>query len=307
MVWTSEGLLTSALFPASTRIEWIGGTISMVRPAFLGVVDARTGAVRVFRRDADDSLSGAWARIATPLIEPASEIPPFLREGEPYPEELLLAQARAMEGPAWNAGKLERSPVSGRALLPPASPGGGEILVPFVDGATKRVRFLLDVRRNPRGDSLRVIRLDSLHALEGPSGLTRRWDRFPFQQQVRDSVRAAGATFEPGQVRYALAEEGVVAYQPAWAVAPSGSAQLVLVNVGLGSAIGTGRTFADAWRNLRGEITPTAAGPPAQALLEEARRWMRHADSALKRGDLQELGRALAYLRDLLERPRDKP
>jgi hypothetical protein len=31
---------------------------------------------------------------------------------------------------------------------------------------------------------------------------------------------------------------------------------------------------------------------------------MLRADSALKRGDLQELGRALAYLRDLLEPPK---
>ncbi len=306
MVWTSEGLLTSSLFPASTRIEWIGGTVSMVRPAFLGMVDAETGAVRVFRRDGSDSLSAAWARIAAPLIESVSEIPPFLRADEPYPEELLLAQARALEGPAWGAGRLER-PGAGKALLPPPSPGGGEILVPFIHGATKRVRVLLDARRTSWGDSVRLIRLDSLHAVDRPSDFVRQWDRFPFQQQVRDSVRAAGATFEPGQVRYALAEEGVVAYQPAWAVAPSGGAQLVLVNVALGSAIGTGRSFAEAWKNLRGEVTPTAAGAPAQALLEDARRWMRHADSALKRGDLQEFSRALAYLRDLLERPHDKP
>jgi hypothetical protein len=307
LVWTSEGLLTSSLFPASTRIEWFGGTVSMVRPAFLGMVDAGTGAVRVFRRDMGDSLSAAWARIAAPLIEPASEIPAFLRVGEAYPEELLLAQARALEGPAWGAGRLERSPGVGKALLPPPSPGGGEVLVPFIHGTTKKVRVLLHSLRTPKGDSVRVIRLDSLHAIDSPSGFIQRWDRFPFQQQVRDSVRAAGATFESGQVRFELAAEGVVAYQPAWAVTPSGGAQLVLVNVALGSAIGAGRTFGEAWKNLRGEVTPSAAGAPAQALLEEARRWMRHADSALKRGDLQELGRALAYLRDLLERPRDKP
>lgn len=307
LVWRSEGLLTSSLFPASTRIEWFGEIVSMVRPAFLGMVDAQTGAVRVFRRDSRDSLSAAWARIAAPLIEPASAIPAFLRVGEPYPEELLLAQARASEGPAWGAGRLERSPAAAKALLPPPSPGGSEVVVPFIQVATKRVRVLLDARRTPEGDSIRVIRLDSLEAMDSPSGFIQRWDRFPFQQQVRDSVRAAGVTFESGQVRYARAAEGIVAYQPAWAVSPSGGAQLVLVNVAQGSGIGTGRTFAEAWKNLRGEVTPSAAGAPAQALLEEARRWMRHADSALKRGDLQELGRALAYLRDLLERPRDKP
>jgi hypothetical protein len=52
--------------------------------------------------------------------------------------------------------------------------------------------------------------------------------------------------------------------------------------------------------NFRGEPTPIATGSGAQAILEQARRLMLHADSALKRGEWQELGRTLAYLRDLL-------
>ena len=118
------------------------------------------------------------------------------------------------------------------------------------------------------------------------------------------SIRAAGAVFRPGAVRYALAEEGIVAYQPAWAESPTGRPRLALVNVALGPRLGTGRTYRDAWRNLRGEVSPAPVGAGAQAVLDEVRRWWLHADSALKRGDLAELGRALSYLRDLLERQR---
>jgi hypothetical protein len=307
LVWTSDGLLSAKHFPSSLRLPDVTGTLSMLRPAFLGMVDAETGAVRIFRRDGADSLSGAWARIAAPLIEPRDATPRGLRENEPYPAELLRAQARVLQGPAWDAGRAERN-AEAVEVLPPAAAGGSEFLLPFVSDPPREVGAFFRVERTGRGDSVQLIRIDSAR-IESPAVLNERWQRFPFQQQLRDSVRAAGATFEHGLVRYGLTAEGQIAYQPAWGVAPSGRAQLVLVNVSLvsplsGRRIGAGRTLAEAWRNLRGEISPAAIGTGAEATLELARRYMLRADSALKRGDLQELGRALAYLRDLLEPPK---
>jgi hypothetical protein len=307
LVWTSDGLLSGKYFPSSLRLPDVTGTLSMLRPAFLGVVDAETGGVRIFRRDGADSLSGAWARIAAPLIEPRDAAPRGLRENEPYPAELLRAQARVLQGPAWDAGRAERN-AEAVEQLPPASAGGSAYLMPFVSDPPREVAGFFQVERTGRGDSLQLIRLDSAR-IESAEVLNERWQRFPFQQQLRDSVRAAGATFALGLVRYGLTAEGQIAYQPAWGVAPSGRAQLVLVNVALvsplsGRRIGAGRTLTEAWRNLRGEISPTAIGTGAEATLELARRYMLRADSALKRGDLQELGRALAYLRDLLEPPK---
>jgi hypothetical protein len=307
LVWTSDGLLTASNFPASTRLTWAPGNLSMMRPAFLGIVDATSGGVRIFRRNAADSLSAAWARIAAPLIEPATATPPGVREREPYPEELLLTQARVVQGPAWNAGQLERS-TEATEVPPPASAGGTEVLAPFVTAEPREVAAFLQIRRTGAGDSLHLLRIDTLR-IESPTLLTERWKRFPFQGQLKDSVTATDADFHLGQVRYVLAEEGFAAYQPAWAVAPSGRAQLVLVNVALMSAasgrrVGAGRTMQEAWLNLRGQISPTAIGTGAEATLEQARLLMLRADSALKRGDLQGLGRALAYLLDLLNSPR---
>jgi hypothetical protein len=307
LVWTSDGLLSARYFPSSLRLPDLSGTLSMLRPAFLGMVDAETGAVRIFRRDGADSLSGAWARIAAPLIEPRDATPRGLRENEPYPAELLRAQAAVLQGPAWEAGRAERNAEAAEVLPPPAA-GGSEFLMPFVSDPPREVGTFFRVERSGQGDTLQLIRIDSAR-IESPAVLSERWQRFPFQQQLRDSVRAAGASFELGLVRYGLTAEGQIAYQPAWGVAPSGRAQLVLVNVSLvspvsGRRIGAGRTLAEAWRNLRGEISPTAIGTGAEATLELARRYMLRADSALKRGDLQELGRALAYLRDLLEPPK---
>ena len=306
LVWQSDGLLSSSLFPSSARVDWGTGKASMLRSSFLGVVHARSGRVQLFRRDAADSLGAAWARITAPLIESPAAIPPELREREGYPEELLLVRARVLEGAPWKLGRLERLS-GGRGLLPPAAPGGSEYLVPFLHPTESRVSALLLARRTSSGDSLRVIQLDSLWTVEPSATLNHRWEMFPFQQAMRDSVLAAGASFVPGQVRYALAAEGIVVYQPAWSVTPSGHAQLVLVNVGLGRAngadgmtLGAGRNTSEAWANFRREPTPIVAGSSAQAILEQARRLMLHADSARKRGDLTERERTLALLRDLL-------
>lgn len=300
VVWTSDGLLASDYFPSSTRIEWIGGQVSMVRSAFLGTVDATTGSVRIFRRDPSDSLAAAWARINAPLIEAPAAIPPELRFGDPYPEELLLAQGRVLEGPAWLGGRLERG-AEGADLRPPASAGGSEVLVPLVKEVSHQISSFLLARRTDSGDSVRQIRLDTTLMVESSSALLEKWKLMPFQQALYDSVRASGGRFEPGRIRHAVARDGIAAYQPAWAIPATGRAQLVMVNVKLGHKLGTGRSFSEAWRNLRGEVGPLVPGAGAEAILEEARRWMRHADSASKRGDFQEVGRALQFLRELLE------
>jgi hypothetical protein len=305
VVWQSDGLLSSNLFPSSARVDWKAGKASMLRSSFLGVVHARSGQVQIFRRDVADSLAAAWARITAPLIEPPAAIPAELLEGEGYPEELLLAQVRVLEGGPWKVGRLERLS-GGHGLLPPPLPGGSEYVVPLLHPSAPRVGALLLARRTSTGDSLRLVHLDSLWMVESSGSLNHRWEIFPFQQAMRDSVLAAGASFVPGQVRYALAAEGVVVYQPAWAVM-AGQAQLVLINVGLGRRdgadrmpLGAGRDLVEAWTNFRHEPTPIAAGSSAQAILEQARRLMLRADSALKRGELTERERALAQLRDLL-------
>jgi hypothetical protein len=307
LVWQSDGLLTSSLFPSSFRVDWNGGKVSMVRSTFLGIVDASSGEVRVFRREPADSLAAAWARIARPLIEPPSAIPAELRAREAYPEELLLAQALVLEGPAWRAGRLDRSP-HGIVLLPPAAPGGSEYLVPFAQLADQKVGALLLARRTASGDSLHLLVLDSLWTVESSAKLEARWLRFPFQQALHDSVQASGDSLRLGRVRFALAAEGIVAYRPAWAVDTASHAQLLLVSVGLGRrnraeemSLGAGRTLPEAWLNFRNLMSPTAGGSTAQRILEQVRALLRHADSAAQRNDLQERERTLARLRELLE------
>ena len=144
-------------------------------------------------------------------------------------------------------------------------------------------------------------------APEGPDVLTRRWGRFPYLQQMRDSVTATGSTFETGRVRYAAGPDGLIAYQPSWGVDPRGRATLVLVTVARGDRIGAGRSLEEAWKNSRGEMADYLRLSDEAAIVGEARRWLREADSAFKRGDLAAFGRAFAALKSVLEGERQNP
>jgi hypothetical protein len=141
---------------------------------------------------------------------------------------------------------------------------------------------------------------DSTRAVGIPRDLQQRWDRFPFFQQLRDSVRAGEAEFVAGLIRFTSVGDTLVAYQPNYAIGPTGEGGLVLVNLAMGARLGAGRTLAEAWSNLRGEVGPAPVGIDVATRFEQAREWLDRADAALKRGDLTEFGRAFAYLRELL-------
>ena len=147
---------------------------------------------------------------------------------------------------------------------------------------------------------------DSTTSLPTPRDLQQRWDRFPFFQQLRDSIRAAGAEYLPGAIRFSAIGDTLLASQPNFALGLPGQGALVLVNMALGGRLGAGRTYQEAWQNLRGVAAPAAVGSASGPRLEQAREWLDRADAALKRGDLQEFGRAFGYLRALL-RPAGDP
>ena len=91
-----------------------------------------------------------------------------------------------------------------------------------------------------------------------------------------------------------------VGYQPWYAFDPDGRVAQPYVSVAQGDRAGAGRSFADAWENLRGEGAPLPPGFGPRTQLEEARLWMLRADSALRAGDWEGFGRAFGALRQAL-------
>lgn len=80
---------------------------------------------------------------------------------------------------------------------------------------------------------------------------------------------------------------------------------LAWVSVAAPSRLGAGRTLKEAWSNLLGATVPAPPGSAQAGRLDEARRSLQQADSALKIGDWAEFGRAWSSLRNILGLPPD--
>jgi hypothetical protein len=100
------------------------------------------------------------------------------------------------------------------------------------------------------------------------------------------------------------AGDTLAAYRTRFAPRVGGGVSLVWVSAAHGGRVGAGRSLAAAWDNLLGGSAPVPPVLPS-ATLDEARRWMGLADSALRAGDWAGFGRAFDALRQVLGPTRD--
>jgi hypothetical protein len=307
--WLLEGYATSEVMPSARRRPWYGRDISYLRAGFVGLVNAETGATDIYLRPEPDPLARAWAARTAPLVRNPADIPAGVLAMLEYPAALLSVQADLIAASRSHLIATDTATIAVPGADKRPLPGGrlGRLVVPVVDRRTGRLDLLIEGTWDGLRDRLFETVPDSTMAPEGPDVLTRRWGRFPYLQQMRDSVTATGSSFEAGRVRYAAGPEGLIAYQPSWGVDPRGRATLVLVTVARGDRIGAGRSLEEAWKNSRGEVADYLRLSDEAAIVGEARRWLREADSAFKRGDLAAFGRAFAALKSVLEGERQNP
>jgi hypothetical protein len=228
-----------------------------------------------------------------------------------YPPDLFRIQAQQLEREPWNAGILSRR--SGQGATAPALPQvawgadtSGPLLTSTYESAPdRRLSGVLMGDRSSRGTDLVLSHVDSSLALPTTSGLEEQWTNFPSYDALNDSIREDGGRVERGPVRVIPSPGGPVAYQGYFALRPSGGTVLAWVSVAAPHRLGAGRTLKDAWSNLLGATVPAPPGPAQTGRLDEARRWMQHADSALRGGDWSEFGRAWNSLRSTLGLPPD--
>lgn len=306
LVWLLDGYLSSATFPLSRRLGWHGRRVGYVRAAFLALVTARNGATRIFLRPGADTLAEAWAEAAGGMVEPASAIPEPVLRAAPYPIELLRAQAQAVLAVASRVPADRRAPIAESS--PPtelvwAADTSGLLSVAALEiPGARRIDALLIGSREEGRDMAEVVGLDSAATLPSRTVLEYRWSRFPSFDAFTDSVRENGGRLERGLVRYQLSTAGLVGYQPYYAGDSARGPAVVWVSVAAGQRLGAGRDLPDAWSNLLGTTGPSLIGGPARQVdrLEEARRWLVRADSALRAGDWAAFGRAWSGLRGVL-------
>jgi len=311
LVWIADGYLPVAAFPLSAHLEWRGRRVAGIRAALLGSVSADSGSARVFLRPGGDALAAAWAAIAGGVVEPATAIPDGIWRAAPYPAELFRLQARELESSGRRLGTLD-----GRTGAEPAeavraetswsSDTAGPVLtVTYERPGERRLSALLLATHEEGSDVLRLARFDSAAALPSRSALESRWARFPTFDALNDSIRDDGSRLERGPVRLDVGPGGIIAYQSHFAGAPGTRPVLAWVTVAAGDRLGAGRTLREAWSNFLGASVPAVAGQAQSTRLDEARRQLIRADSALRAADWDAFGQAWAGLRGALGLPPD--
>jgi hypothetical protein len=312
LVWLADGYLAPGTFPLSRRVEWRGRSIGSLEAGFLGTVEAATGVTRIFLRPGAGALAEAWADVSRGVVEPPSAVPEPLLRAAPYPTELFRVQARQVEQGPWKPGALW-----GRPPTDPSEPArenigwsadsaGPLLLASYERASERRTTAVLVGRREEGQDVLALVRLDSAVALPSRSALESRWSRFASYDALSDSIREDGGTLEKGPIRLELEPGGAVAYQAFFARRGAEKPRLAWVSVAAGAErLGAGRTLPEAWSNLLGTSVPSMPGSAQATRLDEARRWLDRADSALRVADWTAFGRAWQGLRRALGITRD--
>ena len=311
LIWLLDGYLASGTFPLTGRVTWRDRRVGSVRAAFLGTVNAETGATRVFLQPGADALAETWAGLSHGVVEPGSAIPEVVLRAAPYPAELFRIQAQELEHPPWNAGSLGGGTGQSNAEPPrpqvgwAADTSGPQLVSTFESPGERRLSAVLIGSRDEGRTHLQLVRLDSTTTLPIRGVLANRWANFPSYDALNDSIGEDGGKLEPGPVRVDIGPGGPVAYQGYYAARPPGGMVLVWVSIAARDRLGAGRTLQEAWSNLLGTTVPAPPGTAQSGRLEEAKRWLEIADSALRIGDWSEFGRAWSTLRSVLGLPLD--
>lgn len=307
LVWVVQGQVPIESFPAAQRVPWRGRDVSGLVPAFVATVDLANGATRLFAEPAGDSLATAWARYAGALVEPATALPPALRDALSYPSAWFETQLTVLEGPRWGVGRRpgRRNPDDAPEAPVVVWAGGRPARqAVFEDPARRAISSIVTANRASGMPSLRIDRADDRTVINGRE-LERLWNRFLPLQHVRDSARAAGDTVVAGAVRWYRGPAGIAAWQPIVTLTRRPDPLTMWFAMALDSRLGGGRSAQEGWASVAPTGVPAPAVPVAGAReLSDARVWMARADSALARGDLAEFARAINEVRNALGMPR---
>jgi hypothetical protein len=311
MIWLMDGYLAAAAFPLAPRVTWRGREIGSLQAAFLGLVEANTGVTRIFLRPGADPLADSWASVSRGLVEPAAALPEKVLRALPYPVELFRVQARQVEQgglkPGGLGGRLVGDGSTPRESVGWSADTSGPLLLSSYERASeRRVTSVLVGRREEGQDALTLFRVDSTDALPSRSALETRWSRFASFDALNDSIREDGGSLEQGPVRIGLGPGGLVAYKVYYAQRGPGRLSVAWVSVATAAErMGAGRSLTEGWNNLLGASVPAMPGTAQSTRLEDARRWLERADSALRQGHWNDFGRAWQGLRRSLGLPSD--
>ncbi len=288
LYWLADGYVSSRTFPFSISVSWRGHRVRYLRAAFLGVVDAHSGATAVYLVG-DDPLAREWSKLAADMVRDRSRLPIELRAQRRYPEELFeiqlalyhrdtaatLPQVRSGEGhrpPVWLVASSPGDPVRRLRLRAVVETGDPPRVAALADGAIAD----WDLRFS-------VVRLAHQYPGPAPSALER--------EQV------PGAGFGGRVLSYIYPD--MLAFTRTWYAAgsPDEAPRVRQVSLHLGVAAGRGarqeEAFGAALESLRSR-------DHRDARWRQLKEWFDRMDAARVAGDWAEFGRAYEEIRRLL-------
>ena len=320
LLWLADGYLASARFPLADRVSWNGDEVNFLCAPYVAVVDAVSGATRLYLRPPDLPFAARLAAGDGARALPSDSLTPDLRLHLGYPEGLFLAQAQMLARHRGDTGAAARpwvlampEPAAGKGGEPPAPHAALALLaldsetpqltrlLPFADaGGNALAGFVAGTTRPDGTLSLRLLRLPG-GRFPTPTAAASRLSLSPGLVSA-----VAEATGPRGSVRrgqpIALPAAGTVVYaQFVYAAAvpdtpqmPHAVAVLAAGRVGVGAdATGAVRSLAAARESPEGDAHATAS-------LAEARAAFLAMDSASRHGNWGQFGRAWQALRRAL-------
>ena len=326
LVWVADGYLASARFPLADHVGWNGDDVNFLCAPYVATVDAASGETRLFLRPPDLPFAARLAEGEGADALPSDSLGPELRAHLGYPAGLFAAQVQMLarhhgdtgEGAAaapWatplapDSGVRDAEPPAPRASLALLALGAGESaqlwrLLPLADAAGNALVAIAAGSAGHDGSlRLRLLRLPP--------------DAFPTVAVAESRMSLAsgvvGAAGEAGPGAGAAAggvrRGSVIAFPAAGTVVYAeflyGSprqqeAPLLPRAVALlaGGRLGVGDDAEAAVRSLASaREAPALRGAGS---LEQARAAFFALDSAARRGDWAQFGRAWQSLRDAL-------
>lgn len=297
LVWLADGYLSAEAFPLSRPVAWRGRAVGYLRPGLVGLVDAHTGATRVFLRPGPDPLSDAWRTLAPGIVEDFGAAPAGLAAQLAYPAALFDAWISLL-GEHPRTSRLPFFPRS-RSDLDDA-PAGTVLTVDRAPGDPTVSLRRRAVVGTPEGsvllegsvqDGSPVLRSHGL----GPdgSGTTLAVQR----------LAEAGAPGIGSAVSLQWTGRGWAAVQSVYSTHASDSLPYVTeIAADLGHGVGRGRTLDDALARAAELSEP---GLDVRTDWAAARLWFERLDQARRRGDWVSFGLSYEALRRLFGVPPD--
>jgi uncharacterized membrane protein (UPF0182 family) len=353
--WVVDGYTTTNLYPYSQRLSMPAATstsqtpggnvagqptggINYVRNSVKAVVDAYSGAVKLYQWGAPDPMLEAWKNAFPGLIQPSSAIPADLRSHMRYPTDLfevqreVLAQYHVGTAQSFYGGQnfwaVPNDPTglaANQRSQPPyylteTIPGYRQpqfsLTSTFVPRNRANLAAVMVVNSNPTQPgygTIRVLQLPQAAVTEGPSQVQGAFESYARASIELTQLRRGGSTVTLGNMITIPVGGGLLYIEPVYVTANAAGAtgsypslQRVFAFYA-GHPVGYGGSLQEALTQVfTGTSGPAAPGGggggsvSAQVIadLKQAQQFYAQAQAALRDGDLAAYAQNIAKMQE---------